>query len=214
MLKLDYKQHSIARTYPKNPMLGETRRSRAKPGTNYVTVDLAMRAPVSILNEELSISTVASCEFHPRFLDSRLYAPCQNRWHERYYTHRVPYRSFIALDLENYKRVEALRKYLTGVGFYTDCEYSYHGSFDAIDMDDEEAAIHLCKGLKAEFPMGILGFRYPSNKDGMPENGQCSIDATPFERQNIGQWKEWDRIRDEGWGHWLELLYRFTITEK
>lgn len=109
-----------------------------------------------------------------------------------------------------YYQVEALRDYLVGQGFVTDGEYSYHGSFDAIDMDDEEAVIHLCKGLKAEFPLGILGFRYLSDPKGTPTNGQCSIDVTLFELQNIRQWKEWDHIRDEGWEHWLEIMYKFT----
>jgi len=210
MIKLDKTRYSLAGSYPKNPVLRESRRSWAKPGTSYARVDLAMREPLRILNEELGIRTVSSCEYHPCYLDKRLYQACQNRWPERYCMDRLPYRSFIVLDLEKYYRIVSLRDYLARLGFVTDGETSYHGGFDSMDMDDEEATINLYKGFKTEFTSGILGIRYASNAAGIPINCQCSIDVIPSERQNIHQWKEWDHIRDTGWEYWLEILYLFT----
>jgi len=210
MIKFDKTMYSLNGSYPKNPALRQSRRSLDNPGTNYMHVDLAMTEPVRIINEELSIRTLACCEYHPCDLDKRQYETFQYKGRECNDPYRGTYRSFIVLDLRKDNKVASFRDFIKKKGFVDDSDISPHGGFDMIDVDDENSRVLVYRGLKAEFCKGILGLRYAFNAANEPIDNKYVLDVTPLKRAHIRQWKEWDCIRDTGWEYWLEILHLYT----
>lgn len=198
-------------SYPKNPIMRQNRRGKTPPGSDYGRVDLAMREPVRIINEDLKIRTFACCEYHPCDVNKRQYEVFHYKGQEYYYTYRLPYRSYIVLDLGRYYRVASFMDFLKKSGFVEVKDTSPQGRFDVLREDDETDMSKNIENhtLYAKIPVGVLGFNYTYYGTGEPVDGRCSTDVTPFEKQYIRQWREWDTIRDTGWEYWLQILYNF-----
>jgi hypothetical protein len=166
-----------------------------------------MREPVLIINEELQLRTFGCCEYHPCDVNRGQYEVFWYNGQQYYYTYRLPYRSYIAIDLDRFHRVEHLMDYLKKV------EFRKNGTPNVLEEfkgkgDDVKITAHY--ELEASFLLGVLGFHY--SYYGSRDNiyGRFSIYVTPFERQYIRQWEDWDAIRDKGWEYWLEILSLFT----
>jgi hypothetical protein len=216
MIETTKRHYWIAGSYPKNPLLRQNRRVTTPPGSSdYGHVDLAMREPVRIINEDLNLRTFASCEYHPCDLDKRHYEVFHYNGKEYDYTYRPPYRSYIALDLGRYHRVLSLMDFLKKSGFTEEKDTSPQGKFDVLKDDDLTDTTKIMENhlLKANIPIATLGLSYSYYATGDPADGRCSIDVTPAEKRHIRRWSEWDKIRDTGWEHWLEILYNYIKEE-
>jgi hypothetical protein len=212
MLEHNQRRYIISGSYPKNPLLRQNRRVKTPPGSSdYARVDLAMREPVRIINEDLKLRTFACCEYHPGDLNERHYEVFRYKGRQYDYTYRPPYRSYIVLDLGRYHRVLSLMDFLKKSRFAEDKSTLPQGKFNILMDDDltDTTKIIANYTLSTKIPVGVLGLSYSYYGTGEPVDGRFCMEVTPFERMYIRHWKEWDHIRDMGWEYWLEILYNF-----
>lgn len=199
------RSNTIGNAYPKSPVIRQIRRVKAKIGGDYSCVDLAMREPVRVINERRGIRTIACCECHPDDIDSRCYEVFRHLGQDGSCTLRQPYRSYIWIDLKSFENVETFMALLRGCGFGDRKDTRPRSSMEYADRD-EIIQVYAEYGMELSVGARRLGFEYIYAGGEKMDGGTCSIDIRLQDRQDIRRWEEWDRIRDAGWEHWLEIL--------
>jgi hypothetical protein len=213
MIKFEKLRYKVGGSYPKDPVLRQNRRGKADANGDYGKVDLAMREPVRIINEELKLRTLDSCECHPDDVDPKDYEAFRFRDHADCFTYRTPYSSYIVVDMGKYGNAIKFMEYLKKLGFIKSGEASTKKP-NRTQKEGETAKSTVKYGIRAEFSGGILGLKYAYEGPKDEMDGVLTIDVASFERQYIRRWKEWDKIRDTGLEYWLELLRSYRMGEQ